>query len=329
MPPDFTAQHFNKSHRDALLEQMPNLQFTVTQDTAWAMGETAQRYLDFYNINFAKTRPGVTHGFGAVDTGGFRIATHYWIPEHAKGTLVLVHGYYDHVGLYGNAIEFGLAQGLAVLAFDLPGHGVSNGDQAAIDSFDQYADVLDVVLTHAQRLLPTPWYALGQSTGGAVLLNHLWRYEVNRPTPRLARLALCAPLILPKGWGSGRFLYALLHRFVEHMPRKRSRNSHNPDFLRFVDEQDCLQSPWLSVRWVGAMKVWSQQFRAFRSLDKPVLVLQGTDDQTVEWRYNLKQLGRKLPRARLYFIEGAGHQLINESDEYRHQVFAKLQEYFL
>lgn len=328
MPPAIFDQRFNHSHSEALFQQMPNLHFSIAQDTAWAFGDTAQAYLDFYGINFAKTKTGVSHGFGAIDTGGFRIATHYWLPEKPKGTLVIVHGYYDHVGLYGNAIEFGLTQGFAVLAFDLPGHGLSSGERASIDAFDRYADVLDIVLTHAQQLLPSPWFAMGQSTGGAVLLNHLWRYEVNRTAPRLARIALCAPLILPKGWGIGRFLYALVHRFVERMPRKHSRNSHNPDFIHFVDHQDCLQSPWLSVRWVGAMKAWNRQFRSFTSLDRPVLVLQGTADQTVAWRYNLKQLARKLPRARLYFIEGAGHQLVNESDEYRQQVFAKLQDYF-
>ena len=200
----------------------------------------------------------------------------------------------------------------------------------AIDSFDQYADVLDALLTSAQHLLPAPYYALGQSTGGSVLLNYLWRYDAARTTPLLQRIALCAPLILPRGWRhSGRILYALVHRFITRMPRGRSRNSHNPDFIHFVYEQDCLQSPTLSVRWVGAMKAWNRQFRSFPPLlDKSVLVLQGTDDQTVAWRYNLRQLAHKLPRAGLYFIEGAGHQLVNESDEYRQQVIAKLQEYF-
>lgn len=309
---------------------MPALTFVPDSDTAWVDDTVVQAYLDFYAINFAQTRSGIIQGFGAVDAGGFHIATHYWLPENPKGTLLVVHGYYDHVGLLTHAIEFGLQQGFAVLAFDLPGHGLSSGEQVAIDSFDQYADVLDVILTAAQKRLPSPYFALGQSTGGSVLLNYLWRYDATRSVPKLARIALCAPLILPRGWRySGRFLYALVSRFIKRMPRGRSRNSHNPDFIHFVDEQDCLQSRTLSVRWVGAMKSWDQQFRRFPPLpDKSVLVLQGTDDQTVAWHYNLRQLARKLPRAGLHFIEGAGHQLVNESDEYRQQVFVKLQDYF-
>ncbi|HSC68686.1 MAG TPA: alpha/beta hydrolase [Cellvibrio sp.] len=320
---------FDATGRDRLIAQLADIAFIPAQDAVASDDAIAHAYLDYYGINFAKTRPGLSHGFGALDTGGFRIATHYWLPANPTGTLVVIHGYYDHVGLFGRAIEFGLAQGKAVLAFDLPGHGLSSGERVAIDSFDQYADVLEALLTAAQPLLPAPYGALGQSTGGSVLLNYLWRYDAPRIAPRLQHIALCAPLVLPRAWGGGRIVYQLVHRFVTRVPRGRSRNSHNPDFLRFVDEQDCLQSHTLSVRWVGAMKAWNRQFRAFPSLpDKSVLVLQGTDDQTVAWRYNLRQIARKLPRARLYFIEGARHQLVNESDEYRQQVMAKLRDYF-
>lgn len=323
------SPRFDAVKRDLLLTQLPAITFDPELDAAWVENPVVQIYLNFYDINFTKTLPDIAHGFGALETGGFRIATHYWLPENPKGTLIVMHGYYDHVGIFGNAIEFGLQHGFAVLAFDLPGHGLSSGAQVAIDSFDQYADVLDVLLTTAQKLLPSPYYALGQSTGGSVLLNYLWRYDAARAAPLLERIALCAPLVLPRGWRySGRFFYTLVHCFIKRLPRGPSRSSHDPDFNRFIDEQDCLQSSTLSVRWVGAMKAWDQQFRTFAPLDKPVLILQGTGDQTVAWRYNLKQLARKLPRAGLYFIEGAGHQLVNESDAYRQQVFAKLQEYF-
>lgn len=324
-----SSPRFGAAERDLLRAQLPTISFAPALDMAWLGSAGVQAYLDYYAINFAKTRAGVVHGFGALDACGFRIATHYWLPENPRGTLVVVHGYYDHVGIFGNVIEFGLAQGLAVLAFDLPGHGLSSGEPVAIDSFDQYADVLDALLSAMQPSLPAPYYALGQSTGGSVLLNYLWRYDAARVAPRLQRIALCAPLILPRGWRrSGRFLYALVHRFIQRMPRGRSHSSHSPGFTRFVNELDCLQSPTLSVRWVGAMKAWDQQFRAFPPLANSVLILQGTDDQTVAWHYNLRQMARNLPLAKLYFIEGAGHQLVNESDEYRTQVFAKLHDYF-
>lgn len=319
---------FNHSQSEALLQQLPPLHFDLAQDCDWTSAPEVQTYLDFYDINFSRQMSGVSHGFGVIEAGGFRIATQYWMPIKPKGTLLVVHGYYDHVGIFGNAIEFGLQQGLAVLAFDLPGHGLSSGERVAIDSFDQYADVLDVVFNAAKTLLPSPYFALGQSTGGSVLLNYLWRYERERVVPRLERIALCAPLILPRGWGSGRILYALVHRFIKRLARGQSHSSHDPAFTHFVDEQDCLQSRTLSVQWVGAMKAWDAQFREFAPLPHNVLVIQGDEDMTVAWRYNLAQIQRALPNAQIAMIPGAGHQLVNETGVLRAQVFSAIAFYF-
>lgn len=319
---------FSREQADALQAALPELDFASDMDGISHANPLVPLYLGFYRLDFAAQYPGLVHAMGRVTAAGFRIATHYWLPPRARGTLLVVHGYYDHVGIYDKVIAFALAQGLAVIAFDLPGHGLSSGERAAIDSFDQYGDVLESILLRAQSRLPSPWFALGQSTGGSVLLNHLWRYEARRPQPLLGPTALCAPLILPRGWTRGRWLYMLIHRFVRQLPRGPSRSSHDENFIRFLDEEDCLQSRHLSVRWVGAMKNWDAQFQQWQPLEKSLLILQGTDDQTVAWRYNLNQLERKLPRATVKFIEGAGHQLVNERDDFREQVFVTLRDYF-
>ena len=327
MPSVVPAMHFNQRQSAALLQQMPTMHFDVEQDSTWTAATEVQTYLDFYGINFAKTLQAV-HGFGAVDACGFRIASHYWLPANPQGTLIVVHGYYDHVGIFSHVIEFGLRNNLAVLAFDLPGHGLSSGEQVAIDSFDQYADVLDVLMQAARPLLPAPYFALGQSTGGAALLNYLWRYDAARAAPLLERVALCAPLVLPRSWGTSRVLYALLHRFIKRLPHGRARSSHDADFNRFIDEQDCLHSPTLSVRWVGAMKAWDKQFRQFSPLLSSVLMVQGDEDMTVAWRYNLQQIQRALPNTQVVMVPGAGHQLVNETELLRTQVFNAISRYF-
>lgn len=333
--PDSIARRpvFSATEADLLRAHMPELVFDPAQDSHWASEPAAQQcrdnYLDYYQIHFARTHDLLVHGFGRVTLGDSALATHYWLPKNARGTLIVMHGYYDHVGIFGQAIKFGLDNGLAVLAFDLPGHGLSSGERVAIDSFDQYTDALDAILTAAQKLLPSPYYALGQSTGGSVLLNYLWRYDAARAVPLLGHIALCAPLVLPRGWRySGRFLYSLVHRFIKRLPRGPSRSSHDADFNRFVDQQDCLQSSTLSVRWVGAMKAWDQQFRGFGPLDKPLLVVQGTEDLTVAWRYNLQQIQRVLPNVRIEMIPGAGHQLVNEAQDLRAQVFTAINRHF-
>jgi alpha-beta hydrolase superfamily lysophospholipase len=315
-----------------LAQQLPELEFLPEMDCDWPQTDLAQAYLNAYQINFANEFAHISHGFGCVKSAGFRIATHYWIPENAKGTLVVVHGYYDHVGVFAHPIRFALEHNFAVLAFDLPGHGLSSGEPAVIDSFNEYGDVLADILQRSAAILPQPLYALGQSTGCAVLLNYLWRFALTENAlNRFAKMTLCSPLVLPRGWRGvfmGQYVYAVLRHFIRRIGRGFGESSHDPAFMEFLQYQDPLQAKYLPLRWVGAMKAWHQMVLDASPLLQDCLIVQGTGDMTVDWKYNLPLLEQKLPNVKLTYIDGAGHQLVNESDFYRKQVFASVENYF-
>lgn len=315
-----------------LAAQLPKLEFDPEKDCDWPKNAAVQAYLDYYDINFADQFAGVAHGFGYVQVAGFKIATNYWLPENAVGTLVAVHGYYDHVGVFDHPIRFALQHNLAVIAFDLPGHGLSSGEPAAIDSFDQYADVLAEILQKNTSIIKQPVHALGQSTGCAVIMNYLWRYAAQRNAlEEFSKIAFCSPLVLPRGWRGlqmGSSVYAVLKHFVRQIPRTFSQSSHDLDFNLFLKEQDPLQAKTLPLSWVGAMKVWHQTLLKLPPIQNNCLIVQGTADMTVEWQYNLPLLQQKLPQASIAYIEDAGHQLVNESPEYRDQVFSAIEHYF-
>jgi alpha-beta hydrolase superfamily lysophospholipase len=317
---------------NAIAQQMPALEFSPLKDSEWAQTTLVQTYLNDYGINFAKEFPEISHGFGCVNAAGFKIATQYWLPERAQGTLVVVHGYYDHLGVFDHAMRFALQHNLAVIGFDLPGHGLSSGEPAAIDSFDQYGDVLAKVLQQSAAIMPQPVYALGQSTGCAVLMNYLWRYAKTQNTlAQFKKIAFCSPLVLPRGWRGiqmGSTVYGVLRHFVRQISRTFSQSSHDLEFNRFLKEQDPLQARTLPLSWVGAMKAWHKMLMDLAPLQTDCLIVQGTADMTVEWRYNVPLLQQKLPAAKLVYIQGAGHQLVNESPEYRGQVFIAIEHYF-
>ena len=239
---------------------------------------------------------------------------------------MIVHGYYDHVGVFSRAIRFGLEHGLAVVMFDLPGHGLSSGERVSIGSFDEYADVLAGVIQAMQPHLPAPFYLLAQSTGAATYLNYLWRFP--EAASCFHRVALCAPLLLPRAWNLGRFVYTFARYITPQVRRGISRSSHDPAFIHFLDHVDPLQEKILPLRWVGAMKAWHRQFLGFPPKDDVVLIVQGTEDMTVAWRYNVPVIQKKLPNAQVEYIAGAGHQLVNESDRYRIAAFARISRHF-
>lgn len=281
-------------------------------------------YLDHYGIHFAAELPGVSHEFGVVEAPGHRIATHLWVPPEAVGSAVVVHGYYDHTGLYGHLIRGLLERGLAVLAFDLPGHGLSTGAPATIDSFDRYVEALDAALVAVGPRLPGPWSLFGQSTGGAVSMEWLLsRRAAGTPNP-FARVVLLAPLVRPFGWPVQRLVYNAARLFITERPRTFAQNAENPEFLTFLREHDPLQARVLPVAWVTAMVQWRRRFERYQSSDQRVLVVQGHADQTVDWRYNLRVIQR-LFDARVFAIPAARHHLVNESPAIRAQILQAIE----
>lgn len=315
---------FTSSDTKKLASSLRKLNFDLDQDEAFAKSAAVQKYLNHYKINFAQTIDGVRHGFGRFSAESYTIACHYWVPEIPRGTIFVVHGYYDHVGLYNHIIRFALQNEFAVVAFDLPGMGLSSGDRASITDFDQYALALKSCLTKFKKVMPQPWHCVAQSTGSAAVLSLLLENQDNV----FDKIVLLGPLIRSSGWNRHRWVYMVARFFVRSLPRKFTENSHDKEFLSFLRKSDPLQSRRLPVRWVGAMKDWVDRFSKFQEQPYKLLIIQGDEDLTVDWEYNLEVIGEKLPNAKVKMIPQARHHLVSESAPYRAQVFAAIKNYW-
>jgi lysophospholipase len=262
-------------------------------------------YCAFYGLDFQQRFPPVQHQLGTVASGEFKLAVQRWLLPGATSNLLLVHGYFDHAGLYGKLIEFGLAHNCNVLIFDLPGHGLSSGEPAVIDDFTDYGLAVAAVLDAAE--LPTlPLWAMAQSTGCAALVEYARHYNWN-----FSAAVMLAPLLRPAGWPLVRLSHSLLRYFTTTIERKFTENSSDAAFLAFL-RKDPLQSRLLSLHWVAAMRRWIAGLPVADLGVGPVLVLQGDADGTVDWRYNTRAYCRLFPGSRVELLAGAGHQLANE-----------------
>lgn len=280
-------------------------------------------YLRHYNIHFVEEFPDVSHQFGLVDTTTHRLAVHLWTPANAIGTALIIHGYFDHTGLYGHLMRHLIDRNLSVMAFDLPGHGLSSGAPASIDTFDHYAAAFDACLRALGAHLPRPWHLVGQSTGAAVAMEWLMANGITRSSSPFSGIVLLAPLVRPYLWPANRLLYELVRRFVRERPRTFTRNAENPPFLEFLRERDPLQARVLPVQWVTAMLAWKKRFVGYGATDLRVLVIQGREDRTVDYRYNVRVVER-LFDARVMYVPAARHHLVNEADAIRRSVFSAI-----
>lgn len=275
-------------------------------------------YQRFYGLTGAEAGP--RHSWlGRFEVAGYEIVSQVWLPQQPKATLFLLHGFYDHMGLYRHIVDWAVAQGFAVISCDLPGHGLSSGSRASINDFAEYQLVLQQLFVEAQALqLPQPWHLCGQSTGGAIVIEHLLYHGSDSPAQGQA--ILLAPLVRPRAWGWSKLSYYLLKPFVKDIARRFSENSNAPAFLPFL-LADPLQPQRLPTAWVGALASWISRIEnAPRSTRSP-LIIQGEADMTVDWSHNLAVLGEKFAQPQILMLHEARHHLANELPELRAQYF--------
>ena len=266
-------------------------------------------------------RPRLDHRVGTLSAAGESIVVHVLRPAAPRGTAFLLHGYFDHSGLYGHLIRYCLQRQLQVVIFDQPGHGLSGGAVATIDNFDAYVAVFKAVRGHVESSAPQPWHLFGQSMGGAVAMEYLLGAGYTAANVPYRNIVLLAPLVRPYRWPVLRLVYYTLGQFIRQWPRGIGGSSADEAFNAFLRDRDPLQAPAVVVQWIGAMAKWQRRFARHAPCDLAPVVIQGGADKTVDAGYNLRLIGR-LFRPVVHHVPAAQHHLVNETAELRAQVFA-------
>jgi len=302
--------------REAVVSAMPPFRFAETA----APGEPVYPYLRFYGLELGTDTPNTAYRLGYLDAAGYRLAVHYYHQPGSLGTVFLFHGYLDHTGLYSRIIHHCLDQGMDVLIYDLPGHGLSSGEPTAIQSFREYQRILLTVLALSRGQTEGPWIGIGQSTGSGVLVDYLLSCREAPEAIAFRGVVLLAPLVRPAGFRMGKLVHTLTLPFQDQWKRVFVTNSSDSEFLRFLKDHDPLQAQGIAMAWLTALRRWVSRIEAALPVDYDLAIVQGEQDTTVEWRHNLRLLRRKFRRVRLYQIPEARHHLVNEAEPILGQV---------
>lgn len=306
--------------RDGLVAALPS----------WSLGipgissEPLRSYLTHYRLLPLAERDG--YQAGLVSLEGVRTCIQRFSHTgESKGTAIVLHGYMDHMGLYGHLIRHLLRCGLDVVVYDLAGHGLSAGYPLAIDDFRHYAGQLQGVIDTVRPDPDKPLYLLGQSTGGGIVVAHHLVYGDAGAVPVSHRILL-APLVRPALWRSIRRQFHMLRHFLKQVPRRYTANSHDAAFLRFTRQSDPLQHGDIPLNWIAAMLEWGDWVESVPPRTGRITCIQGMADMTVDWHHNLRVLSQLYPQMQVELVEGARHHLVNESAEYRTPVLQRISQ---
>ena len=276
-------------------------------------------YFDFYELNI----PDIKHYFGSFESNGYTIAANIFVPEKYKASVFLLHGYFDHAGILKDTIHFLVKEGFAVAAYDMPGHGLSSGERASIDSFKIYADILNDFVSLYKTKFTGPLHVIAHSTGCAVVMEFI----LTTDSPLFEKIIFVAPLVRSYAWYLSKTGLLICDPVCDSVPRIFGKNSSNPVFLQFIKEKDPLQYQRVPFQWVKSLFKWNESFQDYGTSSKSLLVIQGSLDKTVAWKYNLKKIKEKFPKAEVKIIKNGRHHLLNENPELQKNIFNQISDY--
>ncbi|OIJ11180.1 hypothetical protein BKP37_16110 [Anaerobacillus alkalilacustris] len=269
-------------------------------------------YISFYGIDKQLLND---YKVEKIKEGNEETAVHVFEPVSVKGTVLLIHGYFDHTGSLKNMINFFLKKQWRVISYDLQGHGLSSGNRGEISDFIQYVETLKKVLTYCQQSQYKINSVIAHSTGAAIISYFLLQSKAS-----FEKVIFLAPLVRPTKW---RFILAaskIVPYFKSKLNRKFKINSGDNNYLDFV-KKDPLQSKYISIKWVKALIKWNQKVEELSPSTQDLYVIQGTLDQTVDWKYNVSYLKKKFPKCQVAIVEGCRHQIINDHQTIKNKVF--------
>jgi len=268
--------------------------------------------------------------FGWQTEDELRLYAQGWQPEtDAKGTVCLVHGLGEHSGRYAHLAAFLNQASYALLAFDLRGHGKSEGQRGHTPSYETLLDDISHLLEEAAKRYPDrPRFLYGHSLGGNLATNYALRRR-----PRLAGVIVTGPLLRPAfeppAWKMtlAKIMYSLWPTLTMSNELDRQGLSRDPEVVHAYND-DPLVHDRVSARLAMDMLqsgLWALEHAAELSL--PLLLMHGSDDRLTSAPASRTFAAQASHRCTLKIWEGFYHEIHNEPEQ--GQVFEYLLEWLV
>ena len=281
----------------------------------------------------------------AADGVAIRVAR--WHPAgRTRGTVAVCAGRAEFIEKYFEVVGELLARQLTVVIFEWRGQGLSgreldNSRKGHIDDFSLYERDLDAVKTQVlEPFCSKPWFALGHSMAGAILLT-----QAHAGRSPFERLVLTAPMIdlyhlkhpqFTRLLAEGLDIVGLGASFIPGggatatMTRNFRGNVLTSDEARYRRAAEVIAAmPAVGVGdptigWLNAAFRCMRQFEnpefPMRSLT-PTLVIGAGDDHVVSLDA-IERFATRLKAGSLVVIPFAKHEILMERDVFRAQFWA-------
>lgn len=187
-----------------------------------------------------------------ITEDGASLPLRRWLPEsEPHAVIIALHGFNDYSHFFEQPGEYFSKRGIACFAYDQRGFGAAP-QRGLWAGSDTYAEDLQMLVRLVKQRYPVlPVYLLGESMGGAVIINAMRQAQM----PEVAGSILAAPALWARStmpWYQTGLLWTLAHSM-----------------------------PWLTLTGRGLGVVASDNIDMLRALGKDPLVIKATRIETV------------------------------------------------
>ena len=239
----------------------------------------------------------------------------YWQSPLTKAVVLLVHGMGEHSGRYANFVVPKLLENnISVISYDQYGHGKTQGKRGHNPGFEALLDCVHIVFKRAREIFKeVPYFLYGHSMGGNVVLNYILNRKndfmgaiVTSPFIRLAFKPPKWQLIL------GKFLQKIAPSTIIHSGLEVEAISRDHSEVQKYMNDPMVHdkiSPNYSITMINT-GAWL--IKNAHKLDKPLLLLHGTDDRLTSYEASQEFFKNTNNNASLELFENGYHELHND-----------------
>ncbi len=249
---------------------------------------------------------------------GVRLKGQFYPSDETKAVIILVHGLGEYSKRYERkVVPFLIKNSLAVLSFDLFGHGFSQGKQGHHPGYNYIMDAVDQMISRARSLFKDkPVFLYGHSMGGNVVINYGLRRS-NLPNGLIATSPFLRLAFKPPKWKvhMGKVFDKLLPSVT--MPNDLDLNAISRDPLEIdMYKNDPMIHDRVSTSYsLRFMETGEWALQHAHELGIPLLLLHGTADRITSHKASREFARRCESKCELVLVEGAYHELHNDLDK--------------
>ena len=257
--------------------------------------------------------------------GGLELYYRCWRPEgRPKAVLPIVHGHGEHSGRYAHVADWFVPRGYSVYAFDLRGHGRSQGKRGALKDFGEYREDVRAFLDLVQEAEPAPVFLAGHSLGGLIVLNYVLRDPSGLAGVVASGPILSAPGLSPFLLWLSKVLARVWPSLVLDSGLDTSALSRDLAVVEAYVNDPLVHSkgsPSLANEMMGTVD-WTQAHAAEMAL--PCLIVHGSEDRLCDPQASQVFIDNvTFPDKERIEYEGYYHEVYNEPG--KEQVFADIE----